>query len=176
MLPSGLSAGSIPILFDSDGGESPPPRWRSLHSDLLNIAVPAPQGETIDFIPKSQNEAAPEEENIAKGEPGSVLEVKYLDETYDMVTGQWSLKVTPQTTAQPSAKEGKYDAYAFTVIRKFQPVGMPRGGHRSGSYNVITQLEIHSEHLRQIGQEVIGHVQGISWNAKPLRVCAMIMM
>ena len=151
------------LIFDKG---SPSPIWSSLSS---NLAVPAPTGETVDFDPtKPQVGLIPEEEEVAQGEPGSVLEVKYLDEVYDMLTGQWSTRVTPPAAVQP-AKEGKYDAYAFTVIRKFQPVHIMRGT-KANSYNVITLLEIHSDHLRSIGQEVISHVQGVSWTAKPLRV------
>lgn len=154
-----------PILFDNLKG-SPPQVWQNLMS---NVAVPVPTGEPVDFDPKMQTELKPEEEHIAQGPPGSVLEIKHLDEVYDVLTGQWSTRVTPPSAVKAPPKEGKYDAYAFTVIRKFQPAGVIRGTKPS-SYNVITELEVHSEHLRRIGQEAVGHVQGVSWNAKPLRV------
>ncbi|CAL1706451.1 unnamed protein product [Somion occarium] len=140
-----------------------------LHAlDAGSLAVPAPIGEVVNYDPKAED--GTKEEEIAKGDTGSVLEVKHIDEVYDMFTGQWSVKSTPPSAVQSSTKEGgKYDAYAFTVIRKFQPTTMSRD-NKATSYNVTKQLEIHSDHLKSIGQDVIGHVQGISWTAKPLRV------
>ena len=56
--------------------------------------------------------------------------------------------------------------YAFAVIRKFNH---SQDG-KTNTFNVTTVLQINSPELIAVGQDVIGHVQGISWTAKPLRV------
>lgn len=111
------------------------------------------------------------EEQLPTGEPGTVLEVKYLDEVVDLTTGQWDVKPTPISQASSAKKGGKYDCFTFTVIRRFTPVGGIGRGGKATSYNVTKLLEIHSEELRTIGSTVIGAIQGgVSWTAKPLRV------
>lgn len=112
---------------------------------------------------------APEEE-VATGDPGSVLEVKHLDEVLDGLTGKWSTKPTPKDSdASSHKKRGKYDAYAFTVVRRFTP-GPPAMPGAQPSYSVSRWVDIHSPELTKVGASVIGHVQGVSWTTKPLRV------
>ena len=136
------------------------------------MAMPAPVGEYVEYDPTANAGAGEEgrEEELAIGEPGTVLEVKHLDEVYDIFTGQWSVKPTPASAVAPPPKDsGKYDAYIFTVIRRFNPSTMAPD-RKATSYTMTKVLEIHSEALRNVGKEIVGNVQGISWTAKPLRV------
>lgn len=122
----------------------------------------------MDYTPSKDDVAV--EEVVATGERGSVLEVKHIDEIYDMFTGQWTVKPTPPEAVEaPRKEQGKYDAYAFTVVRKFNPTNL-NADRKATAYSVTKLIEIHSEELKEVGSEVIGHVQGISWTAKPLRV------
>jgi hypothetical protein len=98
-----------------------------------------------------------------------VLEVKYLDEILDSVTGQVVVRPTPLDTTA-SKKRDKYDAYAFTVVRRFSPSGPIGRGGKADAYNVSKFLQIQSEDLKKAGAAVIGKVQGVSWTAKPCRV------
>ncbi|THH28748.1 hypothetical protein EUX98_g5449 [Antrodiella citrinella] len=142
------------------------------------MAMPAPAGESIDYDPGEAkgDKDAQEEEELATGSPGSVLEVKHLDEVYDMFTGQWSVKPTPAAAVAQSNKDGgKYDAYIFTVIRRFNPSTMS-SDRKATSYTMTKVLEIHSEALKKVGKEILGNVQGISWTAKPLRVNPQILL
>ncbi|KAI0075769.1 P-loop containing nucleoside triphosphate hydrolase protein [Panus rudis PR-1116 ss-1] len=137
--------------------------------DSAAIAMPAPARELVNYDPKAQAQDAVEEE-VAIGDAGSVLEVKHIDEIYDMLTGRWTVKPTPpDAVSAPSKEGGKYDAYAFTVVRKFQPTSVNHD-RKATAYNVTKLVEIHSEHLKNVGHAVIGNVQGISWNSKPLRI------
>ena len=147
--------------------------WEPIaYGQPAGFVAPVPNGEFTDEDPLAPNPlsgAQQAEEVVATGDPGSVLEVKYLDEVLDAMTGQWSVRPTPidHTTAK---KRGKYDAYAFTVVRRFNPSGPIGRGGRAVSYNVSKALHIQSEELRKVGAEVIGKVQGVSWTAKPCRV------
>ncbi|TCD68283.1 hypothetical protein EIP91_011249 [Steccherinum ochraceum] len=139
------------------------------------MAMPAPAGEYVEYDHTASHGMEPEED-LAKGDPGSVLEVKHVDEIYDLFTGQWTIKPTPaEAVAQPTKEKGKYDAYIFTVIRRFNPSNMGPD-RKATSYTMTKVLEIHSEALREVGKEVIGNVQGISWTAKPLRVNPQILL
>lgn len=157
----------LPHLFGS------PPSFRGAFRNAPGplVTMPAPAGEIMEYDPKSDDEAKEEKkESLASGEPGSVLEVKHIDEIYDMFSGQWTVRPTPPSaTASSKDKSGKYDAYTFTVIRRFNPAAVT-ADRRATSYSVVKLLEIHSEELKKVGNEVIGNVQGISWTAKPLRV------
>lgn len=141
------------------------------------MAVPVPAGEYTDEDPTLEGPASdfpggplPEEEEIVPGDPGSVLEVKHLDEIMDAMTGSWTIKPTPVSANRTSNKRGKYDAYAFTVVRRFIPSGHIGKGGQAQSYNVTKVIDIQSKELREIGAQVAGRVQGVSWTAKPLRV------
>ncbi len=135
------------------------------------VAMPAPTGEVMEYDYKSDDESRDDKvEEIVTGDPGSVLEVKHIDEIYDMFSGQWTVRPTPLSATEPHKdKSGKYDAYAFTVIRRFNPAAM-NADRKATAYNVVKLLEIHSEELKKVGKDVIGNVQGISWTTKPLRV------
>lgn len=83
-------------------------------------------GEPAEFdLPAQEAEsiAAPEDEDprLVNAEPGSILEVMHLDEVLDTATGQWNMKPTPASATTPPRKGSKYDAFAFTVIRRFTP-------------------------------------------------------
>lgn len=108
---------------------------------------------------------------MPSGDPGSVLEIKHLDEVVDVLTGSVTIKPTPVSADRTSNKRGKYDVYAFTIVRRFMPIGHARKMGKTSSYNVTRVLDIRSKELRDVGAQVIGRVQGVSWTAKPLRVC-----
>lgn len=151
---------------------------------LSSIVSPA-FGELTDEDPTGALNAGlpggePAQEELPIGDPGTVLEVKHLDEVLDLATGQWNVKPTPLAQTSPAKKTGKYDCFVFTVIRRFTPAnGIGRGG-KVTSYNVSKLIEIHSEELKQIGHKVIGQTQGVSWTTKPLRVslpgCNLILL
>lgn len=110
------------------------------------------------------------DEQLPTGDPGTVLQVKHLDEVLDLVTGQWTVRATPHAQTSSAKKAGKYDCFTFTVVRRFTPAnGIGRGG-KVTSYNVTKVIDIRSSELRDIGRKVIGQIQGVSWTAKPLRV------
>lgn len=112
---------------------------------------------------QSANESQAGELQHPQAPPGSVLEVKRVDETYDALNGKWASR---DRIIETGVRDGKdtYAAYAFTVNRRFQPKD------NKGMHTVTTTLDIKSEHLREVGKTVIGQVQGISWTSKPLRV------
>ena len=153
MINLGIPAGLIPNDENSPG-----------------FAVPAQAGETVEFDPAQEKDAVAEDV-VPEGPAGSVLEIKYLHEIHDVFKNQWTIRPAPpatedgQTTKNDSAK---YNVYAFTIIRKFNH---SQDG-KVNTFNVTTVLQINSPELVKVGQDVIGHVQGISWTAKPLRVRA----
>ncbi len=134
------------------------------------FAMPAQAGETIEMDP-SNEPTVPDE--IPEGPPGSVLEIKYLNEVHDVFKNQWSIRPAPPPTDDEKTRKNeaqKYNVYAFAVIRKFNH---SQDG-KTNSFNVTTSLQINSPELIKVGQDVIGHVQGISWTAKPLRVRSLL--
>ena len=133
------------------------------------FAMPAQAGETVELDP-TQETAFPVEDVVPEGPPGSLLEIKYLHEIHDVLKNQWMIRPAPPQTedGQGGGRNDaqKYAVYAFTVIRKFNH---SQDG-KTNTFNVTTVLQINSPELVKAGQDVIGHVQGISWTAKPLRV------
>ncbi|KZT63010.1 hypothetical protein DAEQUDRAFT_325478, partial [Daedalea quercina L-15889] len=132
------------------------------------VAVPTSQGETVEFDP---GETMPQavEDPVPDAPPGTVLEVKQLHEVFDQMKHEYITKPAPAESANEGKRDSsKYAAYAFTVIRRF----IPTGQFGAKTYNVTTFLEIHSAQLVEVGKEVVGQTQGISWTAKPLRVRA----
>lgn len=141
---------------------------------LRNLVSPA-TGELTEEDPTEDGGAAQQsaqaEEELPAGDPGTVLEVKHLDEVLDTITGQWVTKATPVGQTSSTRKSGKYDCFAFTVVRRFTPASAITRGGKASTYNVTKWIEIHSDELRRVGAKVIGHVQGgASWTTKPLRV------
>lgn len=138
-----------------------------LEDGVPGFAMPAQAGEAIQFDPSA---SAPEvEEVVPEGPPGSVLEIKVLHEIHDVFKNEWMIRPAPPSTDDEQGKKNdaqKYNVYAFAVIRKFNH---SQDG-KANSFNVTTVLQINSPELIKVGQDVIGHVQGISWTAKPLRV------
>lgn len=122
------------------------------------------------YDPSSQS-TEQQEEVVPEGAPGTVLEVKHLHEVFDYMTQEYIIKPAlpfHQKSSDSNKFDGsKYTAYAFTVIRKFSPSGR----NRTNTFNITTELEIHSKHLIEVGQGAIGQIPGISWTAMPLRVC-----
>ena len=139
------------------------------HDDAMpGFAMPAQAGEMVEFDPSKEPTEEVQDE-VPEGPPGSVLEIKYLHEIHDVFKNQWTIRpAPPQTEDAPGTKNdaAKYNVYAFAVIRKFNH---SQDG-KTNTFNVTTVLQINSPELVKAGQDVIGHVQGISWTAKPLRV------
>ncbi|KAI1787039.1 P-loop containing nucleoside triphosphate hydrolase protein [Ganoderma leucocontextum] len=139
------------------------------HDDMApGFAMPAQAGEMVEFDP-TKEPAEDVEEPVPEGPPGSILEIKYLHEIHDVFKNQWTIRpAPPHTEDSPGSKNDaqKYNVYAFAVIRKFNH---SQDG-KVNTFNVTTMLQINSAELIKVGQEVIGHVQGISWTAKPLRI------
>ncbi|KZT08232.1 P-loop containing nucleoside triphosphate hydrolase protein [Laetiporus sulphureus 93-53] len=124
--------------------------------------------EVTDHVPSAEGI---EQEDIPDGPPGSVLQVKNLYEVYDPKEQRYVLRPAPLETASEDLREGsKYAVYAFSVIRHFSRSG------KGKKHDVILSLEIHSKHLIEVAKEVIGHVHGISWNAKKLRINPQIFL
>ncbi|KAI0634500.1 P-loop containing nucleoside triphosphate hydrolase protein [Trametes polyzona] len=137
--------------------------------DGPGFAMPAIAGDVIEFDPTKEGKEPEAEETVPEGPPGSVLEIRYLHEIHDTFKNQWLLRPAPAPTEEDKAakQEGaKYTVFAFTVIRKFN---YSQDG-KANTFNVTTSLQINSPELVKVGQEVLGHVQGISWTAKPLRI------
>lgn len=134
----------------------------------LGFAMPALSGDVIEFDPTKDADTVPEE-TIPEGPPGSVLEVRYLHEIHDSFKNQWTIRPAPPPTEEDKAAKqdgAKYSVFAFTVIRRFN---YSQDG-KANTFNVTTSLQINSPELVDVGKEVLRHVQGISWTAKPLRV------
>ncbi|KAI0922610.1 hypothetical protein AcV5_009538 [Taiwanofungus camphoratus] len=139
-------------------------------------SVPMPAvGELVRYDPSSQS-TEQQEEVVPEGAPGTVLEVKHLHEVFDYMTQEYIIKPAlpfHQKSSDSNKFDGsKYTAYAFTVIRKFSPSGR----NRTNTFNITTELEIHSKHLIEVGQGAIGQIPGISWTAMPLRVDPQILL
>lgn len=129
--------------------------------------TPVPHGETV-YANFERGEPAVAETEAGgtqqfQAPPGSLLEVKRIDETYDMRNGVWSTRDSVTPTSEKKDKD-TYAAYVFTVNRRFQPTD------NKGMHIVTTVLDVKSEHLREVGKSVIGQVQGISWTSRPLKV------
>ena len=141
------------------------------NADPAHLLLPA-TGEATDEDPVGTVASGQEQtaEELPTGEPGTVLDVKHLDEVLDLITGKWTTKPTPVEEATTSKKKsGKYDCFVFTVIRRFTPTNPVGRGGKAQSYNVTKLIGIQSAELRKIGSEVIGSA-GVSWHAKPLKV------
>ncbi|KAI0697369.1 P-loop containing nucleoside triphosphate hydrolase protein [Cytidiella melzeri] len=120
-----------------------------------------------------------DEDEVPSGDPGTVLQVKLLDEVLNTSTGKWDVKPTPAGghTGPPTKKGNKYQCFAFTVVRRFTPAAAVDRTGKVPSYTIAKFVEIHSDELRKIGGEVIGPVQGgVSWTAKPLRVTPQLLL
>ncbi|KAH9922160.1 P-loop containing nucleoside triphosphate hydrolase protein [Amylocystis lapponica] len=143
------------------------------YDDIISpITLPAAPGETVEYTPKADKPA----EIIPEGPPGTVLDVKHLHEFYDTFKGKKIITPVPTDDKDPSGKDSQdgsqYDVYAFTVIRKFNQ----SGGPTSKRFNVTTVLGFHSQYLIEIGEHVIGRVQGVSWTAKPLQINPQVLL
>ncbi|KAI0672077.1 P-loop containing nucleoside triphosphate hydrolase protein [Trametes maxima] len=130
--------------------------------------MPALSGDVVEFDPTQEPPPVGGDE-VPEGPPGSILEVKYLHEVHDSFKNQWIIKpAPPRSEEDKTAKHdgAKYAVYAFTIIRKFN---YSQDG-KANTFNVTTSLQINSPELIDVGQKVIGPVQGLSWTAKPLRI------
>ncbi|EMD36673.1 hypothetical protein CERSUDRAFT_114625 [Gelatoporia subvermispora B] len=132
--------------------------------DPSTIVIPSASGEFVRGALREDGDA-PQEDAAPEAEPGTLLEVKHLHETLDKFKSEWIAKPAPAEDVEESPDRSKWAAYAFTVIRRFNPVNAQGTLH-----NVTTTLQINSKELVKVGQEAIGQVPGISWTARPLRV------
>lgn len=100
---------------------------------------------------------------------GSHLEVKRLDELYDLQIRDWILQDSTVPEPKYKAEKDEYKHFAFTVVRKFEKRSDP------ADFLYQTLLDIKSPHLKKVCEEVIGSVRGISWTFTPLRVSADVL-
>ncbi|OCH84460.1 P-loop containing nucleoside triphosphate hydrolase protein [Obba rivulosa] len=132
--------------------------------DPSSIVIPSAAGEFVrGALP--ENGDVPQEDTAPEAEPGTVLEVKHLHETLDKFKSEWIAKPAPAEEVEEAPDRSKWAAYAFTVIRRFNPVN-----NQGTLHNVTTTLQINSKDLVKVGQEAIGQVPGISWTTRPLRI------
>ena len=145
----------------------------------MAAGVPVPTGEYVrhDFAEDEKEKSAKEAKEGEESEPkdseakangstapeGTRLEIRRLDEIYDRQRSEWTKKDTVERKSKD--KDSAYAEFAFTVVRKFNPTQEPT------LHIITTTYDIRSSHLRKIGKDVIGQVQGITWTAKPLKVC-----
>lgn len=99
---------------------------------------------------------------------GSQLEVKRLDELYDLEIRDWLLQESTVPEPKYKAEKDEYKHFAFTVVRKFEKRSDPT------DFLYQTLLDIKSPHLKKVCEEVIGSVRGISWTFTPLRVSVVV--
>lgn len=111
----------------------------------------------------SNAQSADKPEEAPSHAPGTLLELKRVDEVYDRTRNAWISQDAKIQGEKPAEKDA-YEAYAFTLNRHFDQMMMS---------STLT-VDIRSASLRRVGAEVIGSVSGISWTAKPLKVCLLI--
>ena len=129
--------------------------YSNIGSEVIQHDFEAGDGEIMDT-----GEEKPDQANEA---PGSLLEIKRVDEVYDRHRCEWIARDSIVPKVKRPSKD-PYGAYAFTVNRRFNPTPDPT------LHTITTTLDIKSEFLRKIGAEVIGQVQGVTWTTKPLKV------
>lgn len=116
-----------------------------------------------------EEQAAEVEVEIDDIPAGSHLEVKRLDELYDLEIRDWVLQESTVPEPKYKAEKDEYKHFAFTVVRKFEKRSDP------ADFLYQTLLDIKSPHLKRVCEEVIGSVRGISWTFTPLRVSAVVL-
>jgi hypothetical protein len=104
---------------------------------------------------------------------GRLLEFIHLDYKQD-VNGHWVMKPTAEFKAQA---EGAYSEYSFSIVRTCNRYGEGQGWVYVGSITELLaddtykiQVDIHNDDLKIILREVLGDLDGISWNVVPLYV------
>ena len=70
---------------------------------------------------------------------------------------------------ESSERNEAFAEYAFLIWRRITPSGNPMAPPR-----VVTTIDVKSEYLRSICEEVIGSFTGILWDEKPLRVSGIL--
>lgn len=105
---------------------------------------------------------------------GRLLEFIHLDYKQD-ANGHWIMKPTAEFKAQA---EGAYSEYSFSIVRTCNRYGEEQASFTcdfSFTYPLIDdtyklQVDIHNNDLVNILREVLGDLDGISWNVVPLYV------
>lgn len=96
---------------------------------------------------------------------GSRLEVKRVDETYDVFGGaNWYVQEDYKELKATGIVE-PFAEYSFLLWREITPSRDQKEPPR-----IETYIDIMSEHLKKAYKEVIGEFMGVSWTAEPLRV------
>lgn len=106
---------------------------------------------------------------------GSRLEFKRVDEIWE--ESQWILRDSAETVHKKD-QDDKYREYSFIIVRRYHAttftlvntLSVPPSFHLA-RHSFPNSIEIKSDHLRKALQDVIKQVNGVSWNARPLRVC-----
>lgn len=135
--------------------------------------MPVPAGEVVRLNldeeekeeEKADGEGEGEKANGSTAPEGMRLEVKRLDEVYDRNRSEWTKRDT--VPRKSKNKDEAHAEFAFSVIRKFNPTQDPT------LHLITTTYDIRSPHLRKMGKDIIGQVQGISWTSKPLKVTGL---
>lgn len=124
------------------------------------------EGEAAEGVEEYYYEEKAEEIDIPTG---SHLEVKRLDELYDLEIRDWILQDSTVPEPKYKAEKDEYKHFAFTVVRKFEKRSDP------ADFLYQTLLDIKSPHLKKVCEKVIGSVRGISWTFTPLRVSTVVL-
>lgn len=98
---------------------------------------------------------------------GTRLDVKRLDKIYNSETRAW---VLTDSASAPVLSDDAYVEYAFTIIHTFAKES------NSSTPTITTTIQINSPLLKSVGQEIIGQLEGVSWNAKYLVVDLQILL
>lgn len=95
---------------------------------------------------------------------GSRLEIKRVDEVYD-ASRQTFVVQEGYKSPEMDEKNEPFAEYAFLVWRRIVPPPSP-----AIFPTTHTSIDVKSEYLKDLCQNIIGGFMGISWMSKPLRV------
>lgn len=95
---------------------------------------------------------------------GSRLEIKRVDEVYD-ASRQTFVVQEGYKSPEMDEKNEPFAEYAFLVWRRIAPSPSP-----AIFPTTHTSIDVKSEYLKDLCQNIIGGFMGISWMSKPLRV------
>ncbi|GBE80374.1 hypothetical protein SCP_0300890 [Sparassis crispa] len=122
----------------------------------------------IENVPEKVDAEALQNGGIGPPKSGAILEVKYLHEALDgfgfKYTAEPPYRSQPQDLCEQQTGSD-YTVYAFVVINCLKSSA---GGQTVPDGTTI--LQVNSTHLINIGKDVIGEGQGVSWTSSPVRV------
>lgn len=95
---------------------------------------------------------------------GSRLEIKRVDEVYD-ASRQTFVVQEGYKSPEMDEKNEPFAEYAFLVWRRIVPPPSP-----AIPPTTHTSIDVKSDYLKDLCQNIIGGFMGISWMSKPLRV------